>query len=158
MKFKIDWLVKKTPEWTIATLIQEDGSKLNEVSINKVNKKGEVFPNFDNLMPGQEVEGEFWTSDKDKNYLFAPKVGKTGNSGAFKQKMISDTMDRKETSISKFQDNKEMSIRLASAQRDAVLIVTQIAQEQGDEAIEKAIIKWRNWFLSANFTKDVPPF
>jgi len=161
-KFKIQWLVRKSPDWIVAELIDEGGTNLKEVSINKTSKKGEPFPLFEEMQPGREIEGELWTSDKGKNYLFPPRVAKTGNGGAFKQKMIEDTMQKKNDSISHFQDNKEQSIKLASAQRDAVLIVKELlAQNQfpyTETGVKEEIIKWRNWFLSDEFTKGITPF
>ena len=70
-------------------------------------------------------------------------------------------MNKKREDISHFQASKEESIKLASAQRDAVLIVTTMAgfkfnSTTSDATIENEIIKWRNWFLSDDF--QAPPF
>jgi hypothetical protein len=58
-------------------------------------------------------------------------------------------LERKEQSISKFQDSKELSIRIASAQRDAVLIMTTIGfpEEMTEGEIKTGIEKWRKYFF-----------
>lgn len=160
MKVKIDWLVRKSPEWIIATLLQEDGTKLDEVSINKTSKKGEPFPNFDGLMPGHEIEGELWTSSAGKHYLFPPRIAKTAQGGAFKSKQIEEAQTRKKNDIEHFQTTKEESIRLASAQRDAVIMVATIFKDQvvTPDHLRSEIINWRNWFLNDQDFNNPPPF
>jgi hypothetical protein len=164
MKFNIKWLVKKSPEWIVAELVDDQGKELKEVSINKVSKKGELFPSFDELQPGRDVEGELWVSQAGKNYLFPPRIDKPrgGASGAFKTAQIEKTMDLKNQNINKALDRKEDGIAIAGAQRDAVLITTTLlttgvhkAENESDLKLE--IIKWRNWFLSDEF-KNTPPF
>jgi len=171
MLYNIKWVEKKNNSWIVASLIEGavQGNKpaeYTEVSINRVNKKGEVFPNFDEIQAGRDVEGEIWQSSGGKWYLFAPRAEKpaTGRSGAFKSQQITQAQDRKAQDIGKTLDRKEESIKLASAQRDAVLIVNTILQQSTstgefgkDEEIKTEIIKWRNWFLSSDFT-DAPPF
>lgn len=107
MKFKIEWMEKKSPEWFVANLTDESGNETKEVSINKVNKKGEVFPNFDDLMTGGTVEGEPWTSGVGKNYLFAPKP-----EGA-KRPNMDRIMDKKTQSIEVAQERKNINIEKA---------------------------------------------
>lgn len=167
MKFKINWLEVKSTEWTIVTLLDDNGVEYKDVSINKKSKKGEEFPNFENLQAGQDVEGELWTSSAGKHYLFPPKVVKTA-SGAYKQKMIEDTMIKKEASIAKFQATKEESIRLMSAERDAILLVTTfykdrwgqdpLLENELDSLIKKKCIEFRDWFMLSHEWNDLPPF
>lgn len=73
--FKIFKLEKKNADWIVASLVDAAGDVHENVSINKVSKKGDIFPNFDNLAKDQKVEGRLWKSDSDKVYLFAPKGG-----------------------------------------------------------------------------------
>lgn len=155
---KLDWLEKKDPNWIKATITNEAGAQIKDVSINRISKKGDVFPNFDSLMPGQEIEGVLWQSPKGPFYLFPPKLAATGNfraSGA-----ISKAMEKKEASIEKFQTNKEESIKLAGAQRDAVMIVTSrdSIKDCTDEHIENEVKRWRNWFLLDEEFNNPPPF
>lgn len=158
-EYKIEWLEKKTTStgkaYYSVTLSYGENGETQSASI------WSDFPNFANLMPGQAVTGELKKNDKGYWNLYPPRTAKTTSSGAYKQKMMEDTMKRKEDSIERFQDSKEESIKLASAQRDAVLIVTtmmntdRLLAEQID--IKAEIINWRNWFLSDEFT-DHPPF
>lgn len=73
--FKILKLEKKNAEWIVASLVDAAGDVHENVSINKVSKKGDIFPNFDTLEVGTKVEGRIWESDAGKKYLFAPKGG-----------------------------------------------------------------------------------
>lgn len=154
-KFKVNWMAKKSEDWIVAALIDESGTEFKEVSINRTNKKGEVFPNFDGIMPGAEIEGNLWTSDAGKHYLFAPKPQKFGGAVGGQQ--------AREKSINKVLDRKEDSIAIAGAQRDAVLIVSSLISEHyyGDlkpDFLKEKIVEWRNWFLSDEFKKSTPPF
>lgn len=170
MIYTIDWLEKKNNDWIVVSLTEgavQEGTtpgKYLQVSLNRIDKKtGQVgFPDFDNLRAGGEVEGEIWQSPKGGWYLFPPRKPKTGGNPAFKSKQIEEAQNRKRGDIEHFQTNKEESIRLASAQRDAVLIVTTQMNNWGEsvndnELVQKEIIKWRNWFLSDDFT-NAPPF
>lgn len=73
--FKIFKLEKKNADWIVASLVDAAGDVHENVSINKVSKKGDIFPNFDTLAKDQKVEGRLWKSDSDKVYLFGPKGG-----------------------------------------------------------------------------------
>jgi hypothetical protein len=122
-----------------------------------------IFGGFEDkdLVVGGKIDGEL----KEKEYmgkpsytLDAPMKAKTASGGAFKQKMIEETMDRKEKSISNFQASKEESIKLAGAQRDAVLLVTTFYKDVGmhDKEIKDKVIEFRDWLLSDDFTDRVP--
>jgi hypothetical protein len=148
MKFIIEKVDNKSNDWKITSIKGEQGNVIAEVSVNRVNKKGETFPNFDGIILGATIDGELWTSATGKNYLFAPKPASTGGSKG--NPGIAKAMEKKNESIAKFQDSKETSIKLAGAMRDAVLIVTtfykDLQMEDGD--IELKIKQWRNWFLT----------
>ena len=174
--YKIIWLEQKSPDWIVANL-QDDKGQYASVSINRVSKQGVPFPNFENLQNGGEVEGNLWLSPKGKYYLYAPNPeegselpprAQTTTQRAYtpKSSPIKQAMKQKEESIAKFQDSKENSIKLAGAQRDAVLIVTTMMQNlpaitstmMGEDSIKEAIIKWRNWFLNDEEFNSPPPF
>lgn len=115
-KFKINWLEKKNNDWIVANILNEQGIETKEVSINRTAKNGQVFPNFDTLAPGVEVDGEPWTSQAGKNYLFAPKP-ETSQSGRKpnmdriiekKQQGIAESQERKERSIAQAQDRSAL--------------------------------------------------
>lgn len=170
MRYKIAWIEQKSTKdgkpKAEATLVGETESE-NATGV-KVTIWGD-FPNYGAIVNGGMIEGEIVPS-RDPKYLpslkpsVSPKMASRGN---FKAEQVERVMDKKNASISQFQDNKEEAIRLASAQRDAVLLVTTfyksrwendpILESEFDVLVKKKIIEWRDWFLSSNFT-DVIPF
>lgn len=165
-KYKLDWVEKKNIDWVVVS-IEGDGQP-KEVSINRKSKTGELFPNFDGIQPGAEVEGELWQSNAGKWYLFPPKPITTpsgaprGSGGAFKAQQIDKHETRKEGFIEKIVHTKEESIKMAGAQRDAVLIVVELLRSYpptefpGQDFVKSEIIKWRDWFLSDEFQATLP--
>lgn len=147
MKYKIDWLEVKSPDWKIITITGE-GKQYNDVSVNKTSKKGEVFPNFDDMKAGDDIEGELWVSQAGKNYLFPPRVDnkpQTRSAGA-----ITKAMDKKAENIAVAQGNKEHGIMTSSTIRMAVDIA--LAETTGlpfDVGVFKSRVReWRNWFIA----------
>ena len=65
-------------------------------------------------------------------------------------KTFGQAMERKEQSISRFQDIKELSIRIAGAQRDAVLVSInrQDFKKMTDDQIKSELEKWREYFFN----------
>lgn len=105
--FKVEWLEVKSPEWKVATLSDEKGTQYTDVSINAVSKKGEPFPNFENISLETPVIGVLWTSPSGKHYLFPPKanVGHSrASGGAFKTEQIKEAQASKARSIAEAQD------------------------------------------------------
>lgn len=158
MNYKIDWIEKKSDVWAVATLVEiVEGSKTTtDVNINKMNKDGTVaFPKFDELQPGSSIEGNLWRSPATGKYsLFpnrpAPKsdgeviarnTPAKGFGGAAK------AMETKAANIEKAQDNKSKGIMIASAFRDATLLLTNhpsYAEMPLNEIEEnhKALVAW----------------
>lgn len=155
-KFSIEWSeVKKTgttngKDWKITTMTLKDemGTMHDNVST------------FDPVMTGGSLEGEIITNEKGyKN--FKNHIQRPSNPMFNKTAQMEKVMDRKEESITKFADRKEEAIAMAGAQRDAVLIVTSkilYAQPIADDTVKLEILKWRNWLLSDEFKKGIPPF
>lgn len=166
MKITIDWVSIKNEDWKEISLTRESGDKLTEVSVNRKSKKGEVFPNFDELAAGQTIEGELWQSPAGKWYLFPPRPVKQASSGAYKQKVMEEAVARKETSIKQFQGSKEYSIKVSSTFRAAVDSAIAEYQEMRrvsiavDANLEKLFEKWREyyWFTFDVDDKTYPPF
>lgn len=145
MLYKISNVVIKNPDWKLVTVDGVDGVHAVEVSVNRADKSGIAFPNYDAIVDGADVEGTLWTSPNGKKYLFAPKPKSTGNSKNYGA--ITKAMERKEDSIEKFQDNKEMSIKVSSTFRDATMLT--IASFEGKQPTEREMkeqwLKWRVW-------------
>lgn len=161
--YKVDWVENKNPDWKVATLVGADGYKTEDVSINRANKKGEVFPNFDGILPGSDVEGELWQSNASKWYLFAPKAPKSASGGGFKGNM-EKVMERKESGIRLSQENKEHGIKVASTMNGAVQIAVAMIKDDKtviwtDDLVKKEVKKWREflWLSWDAQDTDFPP-
>lgn len=146
-KYTITWCeVKKTGErngkpWTINTMTLKDEQGVITENVDT----------FDTIVNGSTIEGEIIPGKYGKDFVKAKAVAGAN----LKTAQIEKTMERKEQSIGKFQDNKELSIKVSSTMRDAVLL----AIAEGQPNIE-TILKWREW-LWKNFevpTDLYPPF
>jgi hypothetical protein len=154
-KYKIDWCeVKKTGntngrEWKITemTLTDEEGKKTDKVST------------LENVAPGLELEGKIVTNDKGYlNFvkkLEAPEFVKKAGNSAYKEKLMNETMARKETSITKFQDNKEWSIKISSTMRDAVLLSIAEQNPTADRILAWRRWLWNNWDVDLEDTDAI---
>jgi len=124
---------------------------------------GDEYPNI-GAWAG-EFSGEFFEGElekSDKGYWKIKKQAK-GNPN-FKTQQIEKIVERKENSISKFQDNKEFSIMVASTMSGAVALA--VAEQEGDinmkdtpAPLSSSILKWRK-FLLDNWNvnpKDLDP-
>lgn len=145
--YKVQKVEIKNADWKVATLLAPDGYPTENVSVNRKNKKGEVFPNFDGIVEGANVEGVLWKSDAQKWYLFAPDEKKAGNGANFANNGgAMRMMDKKNTNVREAMDAKEKAVKIASTMRDAVLLA--IAQHQDPNVppnLAEAILQWRQW-------------
>lgn len=73
--YKLISVENKGKDWTVVSLVNAAGELIDNVSVNRVSKKGDVFPNFDGLAEGQKIDARLWESPSNKMYLFAPKGG-----------------------------------------------------------------------------------
>jgi len=150
-KFTIEWSENKTTstgkKMMKTTLKDETGSRFEDVTL------WDSFPNFANLMTGHEVEGDI-VEKQVGNFLnktlypvkvanFSP-MGSQTRTGAIKTAMAEKT-----ASISKFQDNKELSIKVASTFSMATNVVITMLKDQPimDTGVIRSMIEdWRSWF------------
>lgn len=116
------------------------------------------YPNQAELVEGAIITAGIVIDGNYRNLVSATEKPKTGQNGAFKAMQIEKTMERKETSIGKFQDNKELSIKMASTMRMAVDMTIAMAPEQREGTFEETIRKWRQWFILEweNMSTDKP--
>lgn len=152
-EYEINWLEKKTTStgkpYMAITLVGHEDKKVSIWS---------DFPNFANLMPGAKISGELKQNDKGYWNVYPPKS--SASTGGFRGSgAIVKAQETKREDIKEAQGRREEAISLASAQRDAVLIVTHFTEPStmNSDDIKKEIVKWRNWFLSDDF-KNHPPF
>ena len=163
-KYKLSNVVKKEVNTKYGTkpkvdcsITSDDGQITDAVSI------WSSFADFANLKDGDVVDGELEIK-QNGNYtnktLKSPPTGTTGpyrgNPGA-----ITKAMDRKEQGIEKFQDNKELGIKISSTIRMAVDLVAATESEGWTMQQKQSEIKqWRKW-LWENWSaddKDFAPF
>lgn len=77
MSHKITAVQNKSADWKVVEILNAAGDIVENVSVNRTNKKGEVFPGFDDIQVGATVEGQMWQSPAGKLYLFPPKGSQT---------------------------------------------------------------------------------
>lgn len=77
MAHRITAVQNKSKDWKVVTILNAAGDLMENISVNRTNKKGETFPNFDDIQTGASVEGTLWESPAGKTYLFAPKGATT---------------------------------------------------------------------------------
>jgi hypothetical protein len=158
-EYKIEWMERKTTSTgkkkIDCTIKSISGVEHQNVTI------WEGFPDFDNLMVGSNVTGEY-AEKQNGQYLnktlypvrtTAPRSAPSG---------IKVAQERKADMIKEAQDNKNESIKESAAQRDAVIITTtffadliNIDENVRDRAIKEKVESWRNYFLTVG---DKPPF
>jgi len=120
------------------------------------------FPHYAEITFGSEIDGEIKKNDKGYDNLYSNEIKSGGGAGsAFKTAQIEKSMERKEQSIGKFQDNKEFSIMVASSMSGAVaLAVAEYRDATILDGLDKAVLRWRQFILD-NWSvdpKDIKPF
>lgn len=158
MLYKITAVEEKNKDWKMISGSGVDGTTLTNASVNRTSQKGEVFPNFDGITVGAEVEGEPWSNQSGKQYLFAPREKKAGGARRGVDPLaIAKAQEHKAENIRAAQDNKQEGIKVSSTARDATLILNTIfaTLEPRDQIDWKD--KWleiRQW-LWDNFDHEV---
>lgn len=120
------------------------------------------FPGFADLMPGSKVTGTL-NPAKDPKYgptLYPPKAPRSPSGGGYKAKMIDDAMVKKEASIIRFQDTKELSIKVSSTFRAAVDTALAEWERNPSYDYEQIFEKWRKfyWMKFDVSATQYPPF
>jgi hypothetical protein len=120
------------------------------------------YPNLAELVEGATITAGVVIDGSYKNLVSGAEKPRGGAGSAFKQQVIEKTMEKKEASISKFQDNKEMSIKIASTMRMAVDIATSLTPEQWQHTtMQEEIRFWREWCWTEwdnTGSNTMPPF
>lgn len=176
MIFKIDWIETKKEDWKVATLHEaiENGQSVADVSINRNDKDGSVaFPNFNDLTPGSEIQGNLWKHPTTGRYTLYPLrqppkndgevvarqgapqpsyVPRSGPAGmmATKAANIESAQERKNEAIEKAQENKSNAIKVAAAMRDATLISIALMNNDPEGAGEftTSFTRIKEWYLA----------
>jgi hypothetical protein len=146
-------IIVKGDGWKVVTAKEaiEGGRTFNDVSINKVDRAGAIaWPNFDTIEVGATIEADYWRSPQNKQYLFAPKPKSSGG-GARNTAAIAKAQETKAENIKEAQANKNTSIMIAAAMRDAGAIALAALKDQPfptDEEFIAEFTKWRDWYLA----------
>lgn len=168
MKIHIVKVEDKSPDWKVVGLLNDQNVAVENASVNRVDKKGLTFAAFDQIKPGADLEASLWQSATGKWYIFAPREERP-RTGSFKASpgAITKAMETKSANIEKAQENKQEGIKLASAFRDATLLVIELNKRAAFEgeplgksellALHKEI---REWYMKAyeGEAHNPPPF
>lgn len=148
-KYKINWIEQKTGKsgknYWVMHLVDSTGKETQNVSTFE-----------DKYQAGMEVEGQIIQNGNYLNWkpkLEAPAFIKA-NSG-YRAQQIEKAVERKETSIKGFQDNKEWSIKVSSTMRDAVLLSIAEGKPNSDNILRWREWLWNNWDVAED---QYPPF
>lgn len=174
MTYTVEWVETKREGWKVASLkeIVEGGAQVNDVSINKTDNKGRVFPNFDAIMPGSTVAGNLWRSPTGKYTLFAPDPPKpsAGTPTAMPRAAGSSygggrgaaAQERTTERVREAQENKGKGVMLSASFRDATQILINHPEYQTmtfeeAQAFHKRIRAWyvAEW-KSDEKNQDIP--
>ena len=154
----------KTADWKVCGILNDAKTAIENVSVNRTNKEGKVFPGFDNIKAGATVECNLWQNPAGKWYMFAPDIkaapkgsGMTG---------VKAAQERKGEMIQNALDTKGKGILVASAFRDATLICIEIMRKDPESepfdtpaifALHDKIVKWymHSW-ADAEKSLDIP--
>ena len=108
---------------------------------------------------GRPLDVEIMLSGKYENIVGAGELMPTQEaSNAYfprprKEQQIEQAQNHKAKLIGQAMDSKELSIKISSTMRDAVLIATTLAEKNWTEIqMKNAVTKWREW-LWANWEK-----
>lgn len=163
MTFEVLWIEVKKDGWKIASIkeVIEGGQTINDVSINKVDKKGREFPNFDALAAGHMIAGNLWLSPVGKYTLFAPdpkpipavRPASSASSygGGRPSGGIPAAQARKAEGIKEAQENKGKGIMVSAAMRDSTTITTTIVENSPEQfgfiEFQELFARVKAWYL-----------
>lgn len=160
MLLKITKCTDKSNDWKIVDVETPTGEKTVDVSVNRVNKKGEPFPDFDDIKVDHRLNATLWVSPSGKAYLFEEKDKPQGGA-KFNATGASKLMDKKIEAIEKSQDVKSEAIKLTTSMQLAVnLAIAEYANPKSLDTLETLITKYRKFILT-NWevdSTDVAPF
>lgn len=138
--------------------------KALEVFVDNETRKVNIFsnaPDFANIHQGSIILGTMTKDGNFWNISFEGAKPHSGAGGSFKQAQVKEVMDIKRQDIAKSQENKEVSIKIASTIRMAVDIATSLTFDEREGTMEETVRKWRQWLWSEwdNINSNtMPPF
>lgn len=120
------------------------------------NEKGEEhkvnifsdFPDFANIKVGTVIRAKLEANGQYMNLISELQVNSAPRaSGGFKTAQIEKIVERKESFITKSQDNKEWGIKLASTMNKSIdLAIAEYTKNPSSLFnLDECILKWRKW-------------
>lgn len=80
MLIKITNVVDKNKDWKIISYETPEGGVTENASVNRVDKKGIPFPDFDGIMVGRQIDANPWRNPTTGKWIvFPPKPASNGN-------------------------------------------------------------------------------
>lgn len=175
MLLKITKCADKSKDWKVVSYETPEGGVTEEASINRTDKKGVVFPDFDGIMEGRTIDGNPWRNPSSGKWsIYPPKPESTGTtvrSGGGIKANMEKVMDKKQENIRESQEHKDLSIKISSTMNKAVELA--IAEYESNKfniqdggtlpqyPLDELVIKWRHW-LWQQWDKtnpdDIAPF
>lgn len=162
MQYKINFSERKTT----STGKQKIDAELVDMA-GEVHKGVTIwadFPGWNNLMTGGTVEGDVVSKQNGKYtnktlYPARSQTSYTPRGGTQRAGSIKDAVEAKNVNIKENMETKNESIKMAGAQRDAVLIVTTFYKNRTltDAETEERIERWYNYFMN-KLNGAVEPF
>lgn len=165
-KFTVGWVKEKMvgEKKALEVTAKDESGKDATFTVWQFDKDNKEFPNFGGIQAGQVIEGNLWTKDGKYYSLYAPKpesAKPSFNKGGNMTKML----ETKNENIREAQGHKDLSIKISSTMRDAVLLTTtqlsaDVILSKDPSAIKKMVKDWRK-FLWEEWDKndsDYEPF
>lgn len=151
MLYKITQIQKTTTrtgkELAKVSAVDVSGNSL-EATIWKLDKEGQVFPNFDSLTANAQIEANQWQNPKDGTFTLYPTKNTANRSFTPNRGGIAQAQQRKETSITISQERKEEGIMISSTIRMAVdITVAEGFENLSEQATKERIMRWRYWLV-----------
>lgn len=142
-----------------------NGKPMKRLIIEGVAKKLNIFsdfPHYSEIIAGSTIDGEIRKNDKGYDNLYSNEIKNAPRaSQGLKTAQIEKSMERKEASIGKFQDNREWAVMTASSMTNAVnLAIAEYKDKTVLDTLDQAVLKWRKFILD-NWSvdeKDIQPF
>lgn len=170
MLIKITNVINKSNDWKVISYETPEGGVTENASVNRFDKKGTPFPDFDGIVVGRTIDANPWrnpTSGKwsvfppkpqnDTGYVSDSFRASTSQNYANKGTGMKAAQERKAEMIEKAQDRKNESIAYFNAVNSAIALLSShkalispsnpIASVASDNEIHLFITKWRDWFL-----------
>lgn len=151
MLLKITKCEVKSNDWKVVDCENPTGEKTVNASVNRVNKKGEVFPAFDDIKVDTRLNAEIWVSPAGKAYLFAPKVTSGGGANRGNSGAITKAMETKKENIMEVMDAKGLAIKTTTTNQLATsMALAEYAKPNSLDTLETLFTKfqkfiWTNW-------------